>query len=64
VVDQAGKEHIFRRCRIILKKETRDGDKEIAIITNLPKDAASAIIISNVRLGFCLLHVLKNRKKN
>ncbi|MGB5156583.1 MAG: transposase [Desulfobacterales bacterium] len=48
VVDQAGKEHIFRRCRIILKKETRDGDKEIAIITNLPKDAASAIIISEL----------------
>jgi len=40
VVDQAGKQYKFRRIRIKLKKQTRDGDKEIAIITNVPKTAA------------------------
>jgi hypothetical protein len=40
VINQAGKEHKFRRIRIKLKKATRDGDKEIAIITNASKRSA------------------------
>ena len=46
IIDQNGKEHIFRRCRIRLKKETRDGDSEICIISNLPQDAAEATKIA------------------
>jgi len=42
VRDESGKEHIFRRIRVNLKEETRDGDKQIFIITNLSKTAASA----------------------
>jgi len=42
VTDASGKKHIFRRIRVYLKTETRDGDKEIFIITNLPPEAASA----------------------
>ena len=42
VVDQNGKEHIFRRIRVSLKKETRDGDREIFIISNLPAEAVDA----------------------
>ena len=48
VVDEHGNDHIFRRCRILLKKETRDGDNEICIISNLPKEVATAIEIAEV----------------
>ncbi|MCP5096801.1 MAG: IS4/IS5 family transposase, partial [Chloroflexi bacterium] len=42
VIDNSGKPHQFRRIRVLLEKATRDGDKEIFIITNLPKKAAGA----------------------
>ena len=42
VVDYAGQEHTFRRIRVCLKKKTRDGDRDIFIISNLSKSAASA----------------------
>jgi len=48
VVDESGKEHIFRRIRVKLKKETRDGDREIAIISNLPEEAANAETIADL----------------
>ncbi len=48
VVDSNDKEHIFRRCRLVLKKETRDHDQEIHIICNLPQEAADAIKISEL----------------
>jgi hypothetical protein len=51
VVDNNGKEHQFRRIRVLLKKATRDGDKEIFIITNLPKKAAGAKKIAQVYRG-------------
>ena len=40
VIDQAGKEHKFRRIRIELKKPTRDGEKQIVIITNASRRLA------------------------
>lgn len=48
VVDKSGKEHQFRRIRVLLKKATRDGDKEIFIIANLPKKAAGAKKIAEI----------------
>jgi IS4 transposase len=51
IVDSLGKEHQFRRIRVLLKKETRDGDKEIFIITNLPKRAAGAKRIADIYRG-------------
>jgi Transposase DDE domain len=42
VLDQDGKQHKFRRIHIALKKETRDGDRQISIITNVPENAAGA----------------------
>jgi hypothetical protein len=51
VIDETGKEHEFRRIRIRLKKETRDGDQEIAIITNVPKRAATGIKIAELYQG-------------
>ena len=33
---------------LLLRKATRDKDKELYIITNLPKKDANAILISNV----------------
>jgi len=36
------------RIRLSLKSETRDGEKEIAILTNLPKTAASAKLIAEI----------------
>lgn len=42
VFDNAGREHTFRRIRVNLKKETRDGDTDIFIISNLSKTKANA----------------------
>lgn len=42
VRDEAGEQHSFRRIRVKLKNETRDGDTEIFIITSLSKSAANA----------------------
>lgn len=42
VVDESGNELKCRRIRIRLKKETRDGDKELCIIANLPKRRVNA----------------------
>ena len=42
VSDSDGNTRRFRRIRIVLKKATRDGDKELTLLTNLPKTAAHA----------------------
>jgi hypothetical protein len=51
VIDEAGKEHTFRRIRVCLKKETRDGDGEMFIISNLPTEAADASKIASLYRG-------------
>jgi hypothetical protein len=51
VIDNRGKAHPFRRIRVMLNKKTRDGDKEIFIISNLPKKAAGAKKIANLYRG-------------
>jgi hypothetical protein len=48
VHDKSGREYTFRRIRVKLKKETRDGDTDINIITNLSKRAASAKTIARI----------------
>jgi IS4 transposase len=56
IVDKDGKELICRRVKVELNKATRDGDKEIYIITNLPlvdafgKEVASALIVCELYL--------------
>ena len=47
-IDDDGKAHKLRRIVIKLKKATRDKDKELYIITNLPKKDAGAVLISEV----------------
>ena len=51
IVDKNGNEHKFRRIKVCLKKETRNGDKKIFIITNLSKRAASAKKIADIYRG-------------
>lgn len=51
VIDKRGKSHQFRRIRVLLNEKTRDGDKEIFIISNLPKKAAGAKKIANIYRG-------------
>jgi hypothetical protein len=51
VVDSSAKEHTFRRISVQLISETRDGDSEIAIITNVPEKKASATTIADVYRG-------------
>ena len=51
VIDKHGKAHQFRRIRVLLTEQTRDGDKEIFIIANLPKKAAGAKKIANIYRG-------------
>ena len=48
VIDDEGKAHKLRRIVLKLKQVTRDKDKELYIITNLPKKDAGAVLISNV----------------
>jgi hypothetical protein len=51
VIDESGEEHLFRRIRLSLKIPTRDGDEQIAIITNLPRKAATAKKIAELYRG-------------
>ena len=48
VVDELGKKWKFRLIRVCLKKTTRDGDKEIRIITSLPKNVANTKKIADL----------------
>ena len=48
VIDDDGEVRKYRRIRLSLKNETRDGEKEIAILTNLPKTAANAKLIADI----------------
>jgi len=48
IIDDQGKVRKYRRIRLVLKAETRDGEKEIAILTNLPKAAANAKLIAEI----------------
>lgn len=48
VRDEAGNQHTFRRIRVKLIDETRDGDTEIFIITNLSKSSANAKTIARL----------------
>ena len=48
IIDEDAKCHKLRRIVIELKKATRDKDKTIAIIVNLPKKDADAILICNI----------------
>ena len=42
VIDGEGVAHRYRRIRIVLEQATRDGDKVLSLLTNLPKTAADA----------------------
>jgi hypothetical protein len=42
IKDASGNQAIIRRVVIKLKDPTRDGDRELAVFTNLPKEAANA----------------------
>jgi len=44
LVDAAGTTHTLRCVTVKLKRPTRDGDKEIHILTNLPKRVAAATV--------------------
>lgn len=48
LVGPEDKPMVARRVVIKLDKPTRDGDTEMAIITNLPQGAASAIVVANL----------------
>jgi hypothetical protein len=48
VTDEAGKTAKWRSITLKLNKATRDGDKELVILTNLPKSAANAIRIGEL----------------
>lgn len=48
ILDSDGKEFKMRRIVLRLDKPTRDGDAEIAILTNLPKEAADAVAIAKL----------------
>jgi len=51
VIDRNGEKHRFRRIRVLLKNKTRDGDREIFIISNLPKRVVGAKRIAEVYRG-------------
>jgi len=48
ITDGSGHELTLRRIRVHLNAETRDGDKDVYIITNLPRRDADAIAIAEL----------------
>ncbi|MFN2524933.1 MAG: transposase, partial [Actinomycetota bacterium] len=51
VTEGSGKEWHFRRIRVLLNQVTRDGDKEIDVLTHLPREVASAKKIAELYRG-------------
>jgi IS4 transposase len=51
VRDHSGREYKFRRIRVRLKQQTRDGDVDIFIISNLSKRSANAEKIADLYRG-------------
>ncbi len=48
IIDDLGETRKYRRVRLSLNTETRDGEKDIVILTNLAKTAASAKLIAEL----------------
>ena len=46
ISDETGKKHTFRRIRVALKTATRDGDKNLFILSSLPESVADAVKIA------------------
>jgi IS4 transposase len=46
ISDETGRKHTFRRIRVVLKTATRDGDKNLFILTGLPESVADAVKIA------------------
>jgi hypothetical protein len=51
VVDEQGKAHTLRRVSVELTKQTRDGDREIHLLTNLPSEEVSALRVAELYRG-------------
>lgn len=51
VTDAQGRVRLFRRIRVCLTQPTRDGDREIAIISNLPHTVATATALADCYRG-------------
>ena len=51
VQDEDGTDHHVRRIRVSLNRKTRDGHVTLAIMTNLPQDAAAAPTIAELYRG-------------
>lgn len=55
IVDDEGKIRKYRRIKLRLNTATRDGEKEICILTNLPKSEASTKVIAEIyRKRWCI----------
>jgi len=50
-VSSAGKTYTARRVIVRLKNPTRKGESELTILTNLPKEVANALKISELYRG-------------
>ncbi len=48
MIDEAGDIHPFRRIQVKLDQPTRDGDRIIYILTNLPRKVASAKTVARL----------------
>ena len=48
ICDDAGELLTIRRVLLRLNKPTRDGDTEMSILTNLPEEAAAAVVVANL----------------
>lgn len=46
--EATGRKSVWRRIVVRLNGKTRDGDCELVILTNVPKDAADAVLIAEV----------------
>lgn len=48
ITDEQEQKHLLRRIKIQLDEPTSDGDEEIFLLTNLPKEAADACLIAGL----------------
>jgi len=48
LTDPEGRALLLRRITVVLDRPTRDGDREIHILTDLPEDAAAAVAVAAI----------------
>jgi IS4 transposase len=64
ITSDSGEEFIIRRIKSVISKSNRDGDKEVYILSNLPKDVSAKTIVMLYRKRWNIETAFQHLEKN